>query len=567
MFGVNDSKLDCTSKGHVAQSVNRDPAHLSIDERNISNRQPQDGQNQSANRKVSSKKNPPVKEVFHAWDSEEGIPRPVVELPEAHNLMGCKPVLGDNGPRPTEKQPSAKTSNAKAIPDLWEDRGHNFEIGGRYLKWIGEKPENGDELPDDNIDQQKALVLKLIGKKVDEETGRSFANPVVYITPNGVPKDWNDKQAIKQLNDRRREAIDRVTQDPPWTIYERQVLNSIIGEYPEGSIWEWTEHHNHILVGNYRYGTGIGRFMDLSDGRTVESVANEYRKFRVFYDRGESPPETTEVRRAHKNSNGQDIDVEFTLAFFRNYLSGEKSVSGKVKAGFKGEKYVPKRKRISKDEEQKANSDAATEEEGSTKKRRKTTSQAEKEPHLSVEGPSVPQKDECNSINSSGGLPEDSQQELEEGNHHWEQRSLSPFSEQIYGLAVEPSSYSHEIKETPSSEAGISEHNGAEEGFDNERNCKDIPRVRPAEEDSNISVIQQDDVSELSFTMKGDGEKTFLSSNIEEINCEKDVTEHVPRIHSPDSNHTTSSPPERPFIPFERAVRPMDLDENYSDSE
>jgi hypothetical protein len=298
-----------------------------------------------AEEKVSKKKkakkaNRPIAECFHPWGTV--LPKPVIPLPDAHEFRGCKPKLGDGAPRPPTKQPSAKTSNAASIPDLWEDRGYIFDQGSRYRKYVNEKPDNVDELSED-IDQLAGMPLKLINMNPRSKKDRTpKRTPEVYIYKNGSPKDWDDTQTIKCLNDRRRDAIERVTRDPPWTNLEREYLAELVRQFPDGSIWDWTEHHNYRFVDNYRWPTGLPGIMDLSDGRTVESVADEYRKHKVSYDKGEAPPEHAESRRIHKNAKGEDIEEEIEFTFFG-------VVTDKIQARLTGEPTDKKRKRAEDD--------------------------------------------------------------------------------------------------------------------------------------------------------------------------------------------------------------------------
>lgn len=113
--------------------------------------------------------------------------------------------------------------------------------------------------------------------------------PTTYFYEGGKPKDWNSIQAVKCLNDRRAQAIDRITMDAPWTRIEREYLASLCEEFPDASIWELTERHNARFKGQ-DFAVSIGfSFAKISQGRTVESVSHEYKTYKPYYNRGEAP--------------------------------------------------------------------------------------------------------------------------------------------------------------------------------------------------------------------------------------------------------------------------------------
>ncbi|KAL6712299.1 hypothetical protein ACN47E_000176 [Coniothyrium glycines] len=317
--------------------------------------------------KKTAKAKRPIADCFLPWGTTH--PKPDMALPDAHDFMGCKPVFGDGGPRPTARQPSARTSGAAAIPDLWENRGYLFEAGSRYRKYIGEKPDNVANLTA-SIDQHDGMVLKLIDMRIDKKTGQPRRTPHMYVSNLGTPEDWKDMQTIKCLNDRRRDAIDRTTRDLPWTFYEREIFLEIIQMFPDGSIWDWTEHHNYHFVGNYRWPSGFSKLMDLSEGRTVESVADEYKKYKISYDKGQTPPETMEVRRVHKNAAGKDIDEEVGSIFIAAF-KGHMNDKLKARAAGKTTTYKRKRETNSQRDVENDNQDGAVEDDMPKAKKRR----------------------------------------------------------------------------------------------------------------------------------------------------------------------------------------------------
>jgi hypothetical protein len=239
-----------------------------------------DNSEQSTGKKAKKPKQPPVHLAFDPW-------RPSVTVPPQNEFWGRKPRTGDA--RPHADQPSARDSNAATNPPLWEDRGYRFKRGSRYVKYFGPiKPEGADDGPD--LDQEDLLVVKLIDMRPTSKHDRTpRRSPTYYFFEAGKPKDWNSMQAIKALNDRRHQAIDRITADAPWTLREREYLSALINERPDASIWELAELHNdYFMDREYADGTGFG-FAELSTGRTVESVRYEYLTYKPAYDDGAAP--------------------------------------------------------------------------------------------------------------------------------------------------------------------------------------------------------------------------------------------------------------------------------------
>jgi hypothetical protein len=223
---------------------------------------------------------PPVGNGF--WPYAYDIP-----IPPKSEFWGRKPESGD--PRPSPNQPSARESHGQTDPPMWENRGYRYKRPFRYTKHNYQvEPDNVDELPR-NRDQEDLLTVKLIDmrpkKKDDPEPKRA---PTIYCYKK-TPKDWKCKQSIKALNDRRYQAIDRITMDPPWSRIEREYLASLLRDNPDASIWELTELHNDRFKDkDYTQDTGL-HMQTLSTGRTVESVRHQYTTYKPSYDHGEPP--------------------------------------------------------------------------------------------------------------------------------------------------------------------------------------------------------------------------------------------------------------------------------------
>ncbi|KAF1935930.1 hypothetical protein EJ02DRAFT_438890 [Clathrospora elynae] len=210
-----------------------------------------------------------------------------VAIPPPNLFWGMKPLPG--GPRPDPVQPSARDSNGATHPPMWEDRKYRFKRGSRYVKYFGPiAPENLNGLPE-TLDQEELLVIPLIDMRPKCKKDPTPRRTPLMYTYGGKPKDWNHMQSIKALNDRRYQGIDRTTVDAPWTRMEREYLASLLGEFPDASIWDLTEQHNDRFMGkDFVHGTGFP-FANLSTGRTVESIRYEYTTYKPAYDQGQAP--------------------------------------------------------------------------------------------------------------------------------------------------------------------------------------------------------------------------------------------------------------------------------------
>jgi hypothetical protein len=145
-----------------------------------------------------------------------------------------------------------------------------------------------EDAPD--LDQQDNLVIPLIDMRPKSRTESTPKRmPTFYVYENGIPKDWDNKQAIKALNDRRQQAIDRITRDPPWNDFEREYLVQILTDYPNASIKEIAERFNWRFK-DQEYPKMTAFAWDyVSRGRTLESVRYEYLSAKHKYDTGEIP--------------------------------------------------------------------------------------------------------------------------------------------------------------------------------------------------------------------------------------------------------------------------------------
>ncbi|PSN73481.1 hypothetical protein BS50DRAFT_629500 [Corynespora cassiicola Philippines] len=227
-----------------------------------------------------------IAQLFLPWSNTN--PKPSMVPPPYNEAWGRKPFPGPDGPQPHPNSPSARTSDAATNSPLWEDRGHRFKKGSRFIASVGPYAASR---PDDAalIDQQDHLVLKLIDmrpRSKHDPTPRRW--PIIYYYEAGIPIDWTNEAAIKALNDRRAQALNRIVLDPPFTMHERRYLASLCSEFPDASITEWTERFNYRFKGDFAQPTAF-RWDYFHPGRTIESVRYEYLSYKKLYDAGEYP--------------------------------------------------------------------------------------------------------------------------------------------------------------------------------------------------------------------------------------------------------------------------------------
>ncbi|KAJ4295355.1 hypothetical protein N0V90_007367 [Kalmusia sp. IMI 367209] len=223
-------------------------------------------------------KNPPLELVFEPYE-DDGPPLD----PPFNPAWGLKPFPPNGeGPRSYPDQPSARTSNGQTDPPLWEDRGARIKRGSRFIDVDGGSP----------IDQNDLILIKLIDMRPKSKTDPTPRRlPRHYRNQHGTPLDWNSKQAIKALNDRRQQNINSHCCELSWSPKEREALASIFSEFPDISIMEATERFNHHFEGDFVDSSGFSE-SELFTGRTIESVRFEYLSFKSKYDNGEAPKRT-----------------------------------------------------------------------------------------------------------------------------------------------------------------------------------------------------------------------------------------------------------------------------------
>jgi hypothetical protein len=192
-----------------------------------------------------------------------------IVIPAFNQFWGDRPVTGSA--RPAPDQPSARASNGQTNPPLFENRGYRYKRGSQLVKHhYTIDPANMASLPIDR-DQEELLAVRLIDMRLNRKTSVPKRSPDVYCYGKR-PRDWNSKQSIKALNDRRYQAIDRETMDAPWTEIEREYLARLIREDPDASILDLAERHNDRFMGqDYKESTGFMKVKggSLSIGRTV----------------------------------------------------------------------------------------------------------------------------------------------------------------------------------------------------------------------------------------------------------------------------------------------------------
>jgi hypothetical protein len=254
---------------------------------------PADG-NAEASRSSKKPKARPIAECFTPFDVQPSKIAPAGT--RVLDFWGIKPRTKDARPQDLHAdQPSARESGGQTNPPLWEDRKWRFRTPNRMVKWVGhEAPDGLDENNAPDIDQEANLIYPLLNMAKKSNKNLTPRRELkYYFYEHGVPKDWNDKQAVKALNDRRVQSIERICVDPPWTVMERDYLAQLLADHPDASIWELTQWQNDYFIGEYTEDTGLATDEEtslfLSSGRTIESVRAQYMLYKVSYDKGLSP--------------------------------------------------------------------------------------------------------------------------------------------------------------------------------------------------------------------------------------------------------------------------------------
>jgi hypothetical protein len=256
----------------------------------------------------------PIAECFTPFDVQPSKIAPAGT--SVLDFWGIKPRTKDARPQDLHAdQPSARESGGQTNPPLWEDRKWRFRTPNRMVKWVGhEAPDGLDKENAPDIDQEANLIYPLLNMAKKSKNSNPRRELTYYFYEHGVPKDWNDKQAVKALNDRRVQSIERICVDPPWTVMERDYLAQLLADHPDASIWELTQWHNDYFIGEYTEDTGLATDEEtslfLSSGRTIESVRAQYMLYKVSYDKGLSPTGVREKKDKTDLGKARQKDME-----------------------------------------------------------------------------------------------------------------------------------------------------------------------------------------------------------------------------------------------------------------
>lgn len=207
-------------------------------------------------------------QMFHKIESTG------IQLPEKNPLWGDIPYSETFGHYEDFYEHSARSTNAWVPFDMWEDRKTRFAVG--QFQTVDGKI----------INQEDNLVLKLIDMRPDAN-GAPRREPITWSW--GRPKNWNDSRTIKILNDRRRDAIERITCEVPWTVQEREYMVELFAWKPEISIMELAERFNYRFKGEFTTTDVTLDIDELHPGRTLESIRAEYLTFKADYDQLKVP--------------------------------------------------------------------------------------------------------------------------------------------------------------------------------------------------------------------------------------------------------------------------------------
>ena len=203
---------------------------------------------------------------------------PVQDLTQ-YDLPDCDPnwgIISIGDPVETNKDPKYIIFGAKEVRTpfpLWEDRKERFKVG-QFQQVKGSDPPR-------YYNQEDNMVIKLMDMRPDRKTGLPARKPVVWTW--GTPKNWDDPRTIKTLNDRRRDAIERISHQPPWTQKEREYIRDLLYKYPMISILELAMRFNHRFKGDYVDNISLD-CDELHPGRTLEDIRAEYLTHKEDYD-------------------------------------------------------------------------------------------------------------------------------------------------------------------------------------------------------------------------------------------------------------------------------------------
>jgi hypothetical protein len=190
---------------------------------------------------------------FRDW-----IPKPAfAPIPPLQPHWGIVPRPG--GHRHSLPQPSARDSYAAVRPALWEDRKGSVRIkrGSRFV---------------DRYDQAYHMWLPLMDlRPVSFKSQAPRRKAIGYYYKHGMPSDWNDADALTDLNKALQNAIKANSNETQWTSAERSGLASLCAAHPQASIWDIAERFN-----NQIYPILDTEEVQYHKGRFTESIRNEY---------------------------------------------------------------------------------------------------------------------------------------------------------------------------------------------------------------------------------------------------------------------------------------------------
>lgn len=248
---------------------------------------------------------------FEPWTP----PQAEEPIPDVQEHWGIVPRPG--GPRPSEPQPSARTSNGAIVPSLWEDRKGAVRVkrGSRMLN---------------EYDQADNMYLRLMDvRPVSNKNQQPRRVATGYYYQHGMPVDWKDASSLNDLNKALQEAIKAKSyKDVPFNTTERGILADIFAKNPDISLWDAAEQFNnqaHPIAGSEE---GI-----YPTGRFIESIKHEFSMYKASYLDDEAPTDETE----------KDVPLEKAYKTWKaEQAKAKTAVKGASKKGSSGKKAVKK---------------------------------------------------------------------------------------------------------------------------------------------------------------------------------------------------------------------------------
>ncbi|KAF3050104.1 hypothetical protein E8E11_004319 [Didymella keratinophila] len=163
-------------------------------------------------------------------------------------------------------------------PDLWEDRKGDIRFQGP-LRQI------------ESYDQAQQMYLRLTDQRCVPGGVKPRRKPVHYwYKAGGMLLDWDNSEALNDLNKGLKGAIRKNSKDPAWQADERTVLARICNENQNASIWDIAVQFNDE---KYPLAASIAEEAGYPTGRTIESVVHEYRCYAPSYQAGLAPTKST----------------------------------------------------------------------------------------------------------------------------------------------------------------------------------------------------------------------------------------------------------------------------------